>query len=128
MQEQVIAELIALDRAMQRAVAERDPVAFGKFLTEDYVLVDSRGIEHDKAGVVAECGDPEIHVAVNETSDHSVRIHGDVAIVIATLQQKGTQAGRPFDIPVRFTDTWVRQGGRWLCLSGHSCRLPGKNA
>lgn len=123
MSDPVVAELIALDRAMQRAVAQRDPAAFAKFLTEDYVLVDSRGKAHGKDAVVAECGDPSLRISVNESSEHGVRVHGDAAVVIALLQQKGTQDGKPFDVPVRFTDVWIRQGAKWLCLSGHASRV-----
>ena len=47
------AELDRLDRAMQRAVVDRDPVAFAGFLTDDYVLVVSNSRMVDKAAVVA---------------------------------------------------------------------------
>ena len=42
--------LAALDRAMQKAVVDRDPVAFASFLTDDYVLVvsTSRMVDKDK--------------------------------------------------------------------------------
>jgi ketosteroid isomerase-like protein len=116
-------DLIAADRAMQRAVLERDVLALAAFLTDDYVLVDSRGREHDKGAVLKELLDPEIRIAVNETQDHRVRLHGETAVVIAVLQQRGMDHGTPYDVPVRFTDTWIRRNGRWLCLSGHASRL-----
>jgi len=117
------ADLIAADRAMQRAMLERDVAAFAGFLADDYVLVDSRGRQHDKNAVLKQLLDPGIHIAVNETLDHHVRVHGEIAVVIAVLQQRGMDHGIPYDSPVRFTDTWMRRGGRWLCLSGHASRL-----
>lgn len=116
-------QLVALDKAMQRAVVDRDPAAFASFLTEDYVLVDSKGGMHGKAEVVAEITAKELKVELNESSDVSVRIHGDTAVVIAVLQQRGHDHGKPYDVPVRFTDTWIRKDGKWLCLSGHASRL-----
>ena len=116
-------QLIALDKAMQRAVVDRDPVAFASFLTDDYVLVDSKGGMHGKAEVVAEITAKELKVEFNESSDVSVRIHGDTAVVIAVLQQRGHDHEKSYDVPVRFTDTWIRKGGKWLCLSGHASRL-----
>ena len=121
--EDAVMDLIAADRAMQRAVLERDAAAFADFLADDYVLVDSRGRQHDKAAVVRQLVDPEIHVAVNETGDHHVRVHGEIAVVIAVLQQRGIDHGIAYDSPVRFTDTWMRKNGRWVCLSGHASRL-----
>src|SRR5437868_5034457 len=117
------AGLIAADRAMQRAVAERDLAAFAGFLADEYVLVDSRGTVHGKAEVLRQAADPGILVAVNEPHDHQVRLYGEVAVVIARLDQRGTDHGRPYDIPVRFTDVWVRREGRWVCTSGHASRL-----
>jgi len=108
---------------MQRAVAERDLAAFAAFLADDYLLVDSRGALHDKADVLKQLEDPEVQVAVNETHDHQIRLHGETAVVIAVLLQRGTDHGRAYDVPVRFTDVWLRRGERWVCLSGHASRL-----
>jgi ketosteroid isomerase-like protein len=116
-------ELIAADRAMQRAVVERDVTGFAAFLSDDYRLVDSRGRLQDKAAVLRDISDPAMRVLVYETQDHDVRIHGDAAVVIAVLQQRGIDHGVPYDKPVRFTDLWVRRGGRWVCVSGHASRL-----
>ena len=121
--EEAVADLIAADRAMQRAVLERDVATFAGFLADDYVLIDSRGRQHDKAAVLKQVVDPEIHIAVNETREHHVRVHGEMAVVIAVLQQRGIDRGVPYDVPVRFSDTWIRRNGRWLCLSGHATRL-----
>ena len=116
-------ELIAADRAMQRAVLERDVTGFAAFLSDDYLLVDSRGRVHDKAAVLRDLADPEMHLVVNGTEDHRVRVHGDLVIVIAVLQQRGVDHGVPYDLPVRFTDLWMRRDGRWVCVSAHASRL-----
>ena len=117
-------ELVLLDEAMQRAVVDRDAAAFGRFLTEDYVLVDSKGALHGKAEVVAGITSNETKVEVNESSEAQVRVQGDTAVLIAVLHQRGLDHGVPYDVPVRFTDTWIRRGGKWLCMSGHATRLP----
>lgn len=118
-----IAAVIAADRALQRAVLERDLAAFAVCLADDYRLVDSLGVLHDKSAVIAQLGDPEVRIVTYETQDPQIRVHGDVAVVIAVLQQRGIDHGKPYDAPVRFTDTWVRMDGRWVCLSGHASRL-----
>src|SRR5438270_1511509 len=82
-----IAQLIALDRAMQRAVVDRDAKTFAGFFTEDYVLVSASGKLYKKADVVAEITSPEVHYDVNESSDVSVRVQGDTGLVIASLHQ-----------------------------------------
>jgi ketosteroid isomerase-like protein len=115
-----IAQLIALDRAMQRAVVDRDAKTFAGFFTDDYVLVSSSGRLYKKAEVVAEITSPDVHYEINESSDVSVRVQGDTGLVIASLHQKGIDHGKPFDYHLRYTDTWVRQGGAWRNISAHA--------
>jgi ketosteroid isomerase-like protein len=117
------AELARLDRAMQRAVVDRDPVAFADFLTDDYVLVVSTSRLVDKAGVVAEIDSPDGRMDVNDSHDLRIRVHGDTAMVIADLHQVGRNGDTPFDYWVRYTDTWIRTAAGWKCLSGHATRL-----
>ena len=117
------AELARLDRAMQRAVVDRDPVAFASFLTDDYVLVVSTSRVVGKAEVVAEIDSPDGRMDVNDSHDLRIRVHGDTAMVIADLHQVGRQGDTPFDYWVRYTDTWIRTPAGWKCLSGHATRL-----
>ena len=115
--------LAGLDRAMQRAVVDRDPVAFAGFLTDDYVLVVSNSKMVGKADVVADIDAPGGRMDVNDSRDLRIRVHGDTAIVIADLHQVGRQGDAPFDYWVRYTDTWIRTPAGWKCLSGHATRL-----
>jgi ketosteroid isomerase-like protein len=116
-------ELIRLDRAMQRAVVDRDPVAFASFLTDDYVLVVSTSRLVGKAEVVAEIDSPDGRMDVNDSTDLRIRVHGDTALVIADLHQIGRNRDTPFDYWVRYTDTWIRTADGWKCVSGHATRL-----
>ncbi|MGH8051812.1 MAG: nuclear transport factor 2 family protein [Arenimonas sp.] len=119
-------QLTLLDRAMQQAVVDRDPVAFGSYLTDDYVLVVSSSSMYGKSEVVADITAPNTKFSLNESSNLNIRVHGDTAMVIADLHQVFTRDGKPFDYWVRFTDTWIMQNGRWLCLSGHATLLQKK--
>jgi ketosteroid isomerase-like protein len=115
--------LAALDRAMQKAVVDRDPVAFASFLTDDYVLVVSTSRMASKAEVVAEIDAPDGRMDVNDSTDLRIRVHGDTALVIADLHQVGRNGDTPFDYWVRYTDTWIRTADGWKCVSGHATRL-----
>lgn len=116
-------ELTRLDQAMQQAVIDRDPVAFGSFLTDDYVLVVSNSKMYTKSEVVADITAPDTLFSKNESSNLHIRVHKDAAMVIADLHQVFVRDGKPFDYWVRYTDTWVRVNGKWLCLSGHATLL-----
>lgn len=115
-----IAQLIAIDKAMQRAFVDRDLATLERIFTEDYVLVVSSGRETSRAEVLANVASPEASWEINETSDWKVRVHGDTAIVIATLHQKGTDHGKAFDSNVKFSDTYVRENGTWRNFHAHA--------
>lgn len=114
------ADLIATDQRMQHAFVTRDVAALEKIFTDDYVLVVSSGAERTRAQVLAEVADADIRWEINETSGWKVRVHGDTALVVATLHQKGVEHGKPFDSNVKFSDTYVRDHGVWRNLHGHA--------
>jgi len=47
-------------------------------------------------------------------------VHGDTAVLTAVaVDEVETDRGRE-TFRLRLTQTWVRQDGRWQCLSGHA--------
>ena len=115
-------ELISIDQKMQRAFVDRDIAALEKIFTDDYVLVLSSGTERTKAEVIADVASPDNRWEINETSGRKVRVHGDTAIVVAMLHQKGVDHGKSFDSNVKFADTYIRQNGTWRNVHAHASR------
>ena len=114
--------LIAVDKHMQRAFVDRDVAVLDQIFTDDYVLVVSSGEERSKAQILKEVASGDTHWEVNETSEWKVRVHGNLAIVVATLHQKGTSHGKPFDSHVKFSDTYLRDHGAWRNVHAHASR------
>jgi ketosteroid isomerase-like protein len=50
-------------------------------------------------------------------SDVKVTVFGHTAIATGMFTGKGTNAGKPVDARVRFTDTWVMTDGKRLCVA-----------
>jgi ketosteroid isomerase-like protein len=116
--------LIATDKRMQRAFVERDVATLDRIITDDYLLVASSGAERRKPAILAEVASPDVVYETNESSGWEVRVHGDTAIVVALLHQKGIDHGQPFDYSVRFSDTYVRENGAWRNVHAHATRVP----
>lgn len=115
-------QLIATDKRMQHAFVDRDLATLRRIFTDDYILVLWNGTERTKAEVLADVASPEIRWEVNQSSGWRVRVHGDTAIVVATLHQKGVDHGRPFDSNVKFSDTYVREHGVWRNVHANASR------
>ena len=118
--------LIATDKRMQRAFVDRDVATLDKIITDDYVLIASGGAERKKPAILAEVASPDVVYEINERSDWNVRVHGETAIVVALLHQKGIDHGKPFDYSVIFSDTYVRENGAWRNVHAHATRAPAK--
>ncbi|MEO8671232.1 MAG: nuclear transport factor 2 family protein [Tahibacter sp.] len=117
-----VEDLIATDKRMQRAFVDRDIQALEEIFTDDYVLVVASGDERSKAQILDSVKSPETHWEINETRDWKVRVHGDMAIVVAMLHQKGIDHGQSFDSNVKFSDTYIREKGRWRNMHLHASR------
>ena len=117
-----VADLIAIDKRMQRAFVDRDVAALKEIFTDDYVLVVSNGSERTKAMILAEVASPDTRWEINETSGWNVKVHGDMAIVVATLHQKGVDHGEAFDSNVKFSDTYIRENGKWRNVHAHASK------
>lgn len=115
-------EIERLDAELLAAMASHDTPTVDRMLLDEFVLITSGGRVHTKREILAEVGSPAVVFEANASREIRVRVRGDTAVLTGVLHQKGVQDGQPFDATVRYTDTWVRDGGAWRQLSGHASR------
>jgi uncharacterized protein (TIGR02246 family) len=128
----VLAET-SMDESAAVLQAERDGcVAYlrgdadkiAKFLTDDYTLTNSKGEITAAADDIEDAKTGRVHYDVFENYEMKVRVYGDhTAVVTGKTKIKGNAQGKPIDIIVQFTDTFVKQNGRWRLAAGHVSRL-----
>ena len=101
-----------------------DAAKIANFLTDDYTLTNSTGEISTAADDIEDAKSGRVHYDVFENYDMKVRIYDDhTAIVTGKTKVKGNAQGKPIDIIVQFTDTFVKQSGRWRLAAGHVSRL-----
>jgi ketosteroid isomerase-like protein len=101
-----------------------DAGKIANFLTDDYTLTDLKGEISTAADDIEDASSGRIHYDVFENYDMTVRLYADhTAIVTGKTKIKGNAQGKPIDIIVQFTDTFVKQSGRWRLAAGHVSRL-----
>ena len=60
-----------------------------------------------------------------EVSDLNIRIDGNTGVVIGVGHARGKGANaKPFDIKLRFTDTYIKRDGRWLAWASQATMVP----
>lgn len=117
--------LYRLEDQWARALIARDSSFFRRTLHSDYVYSDERG-NFDKSQVIAEQvgGTDTVQYAANENM--RAHVHGDAAVVTGILVVRGRGQSGTFQHRYRFTDTWLRQGGRWLMIASQDYDIPAR--
>ncbi len=110
-------KIIALENLWNQVQINHDADAMGKMLDSDFVLTDYDGSVMSKAQFLASIRDNSIQLTVEVSTDMKLHRHGDTVIVIGATHEKGTEKGKPFSHVGRFTDTWFKKDGQWLCIA-----------
>ena len=114
------------DPATAYLKSDADGIAQG--VMEDYTLTNSAGKITTRADDIDEAKKNDPKYEIFENYDMKVRVHGDTAVVTGKTHTKGVSGGKPFDSVFQFTDTFVKDGGRWRLLAGHVSKLPAKES
>ena len=115
----------AMDTRYQAAVKNNDVEGMGRILADDFILVTSSGKTETKTDLLNEARESKTTYERQEDTDQTVRLWGDTAVVTAKLWAKGTDGGKPFDVKLWFSDTYVRTLAGWKYVFGQaSCHLP----
>ena len=110
-------KIIALENLWNQMQINHDADAMGKMLDSDFVLTDYDGTVFSKDQFLATIRDKSIQVATEVSEDMKLHRHSDTVVVIGATHEKGTEKGKPFSHHGRFTDTWIKKDGQWLCIA-----------
>ena len=110
-------KIIALENLWNQMQINHDAEAMGQMLDPNFVLTDYDGTVASKGEFLASVKDMSVTLTTEVSQDMRLFSHGDTVIVIGATREAGTSKGKPFQHHGRFTDTWVRSDGKWLCLA-----------
>jgi ketosteroid isomerase-like protein len=119
-------ELLNLEKEFAQAIIKNDAEAVGRFLADDWVIVDPDGDIIDRSRFLAVIKSGALTHEMMESDDVSVRIYGDTAILMGLTRSKGKFMGQDFTTRERATDIFVKQHGRWQCVFSQLTRVTKK--
>ena len=101
------------------AFLKADVAAAEALLAPGFTLVNSSAVVQTREEVLAEIRNRD--PLYDEFRNHSMtaRVFGDAAIVQGITTVKGKSGGQAFDVNVRFTDTLIRERGKWRLVVSH---------
>ena len=120
--------VLQTERDLATAYLKSDADGIAQGVMEDYTLTNSAGKITTRADDIDEAKKNDPKYEIFENYDMKVRVHGDTAVVTGKAHTKGVSGGKPFDFQFQFTDTFVKDGGRWRLLAGHVSKLPAKES
>jgi ketosteroid isomerase-like protein len=113
-------KILALENAWNQAEQNKDTKALDGLLASTLVYIDYDGSLMDKAKFMASVKAPSLHPEQIVNESMTAYMYGDSAVVTGIYREKGMRNGKPYSRRGRFTDTWVNQGGTWVCASSQS--------
>jgi hypothetical protein len=106
-----------------QAQVSRDATAIANLIGDKFVDTEYDGQVSDRGKFLADFADPKFQPSVMSIDDVKVEIYATAAIVTGAYHTKGLYGGKPYEHFGRFTDTWVFQDGKWMCVASHSSLL-----
>jgi len=113
-------KLAALERLWNQAQMNHDSKAIASMIGERFVYTESNGAVSNFEKFLVDFTDTSYKPSLMNVQNVNVDLYGAAAVVTGDYHTKGTVDGKPFEHFGRFTDTWVFQGGKWLCVASHS--------
>jgi ketosteroid isomerase-like protein len=98
---------------------QRQVDILASLLADDFIITVEDGNTYGKTGYISHSAEPSTHVEVAEMSDLKVRMHGNTAVVTGAYHERGTSGGKPYEYHDRFTDIWMKSGGKWQVVASH---------
>ncbi len=111
--------VIAAERALQAAMRASDVAALERLLHPDLLAVGPDGALVDRATDLAAHGSGHFAIAALSEQELEVRVAGETAVTFVVLDVSGTIDRADVSGRMRYTRTWVRDGGSWRVLAAH---------
>jgi hypothetical protein len=119
-----IRKVIDCDLRWAQAHRDLDLKIIEEILSEKYQQIQADGSSISKEELLSSYRSGERLWEVSESSDHKVRISGDLAIMIGRWRGVGFNQGERFDNSARFLTIYELVDGIWKMLLGISVPIP----
>jgi hypothetical protein len=111
--------LFALENQWVDALVKSDTATLDSIFADTYVDTDEHSHRSDKQAVLSVLKSGDLHIASIKLSDMHASLYGDAAVVIGTAAQVGNFKSQPLTATIIFTDTFIKQNGKWKAVASH---------
>ena len=119
-------QVAMLSKQHREAAVKGDTKAMDSILADDWVGIGPQGDVGSKAQQAKSLKEGSIDFEAIDPEEVKVRVYGDTAVVMGRYHVKLTHSGHKADALVRTTEVFVRQGGKWRCVSTQVTGIAGQ--
>ncbi len=112
-------EIIRIEQEMLDALLKGDATANERYMAQDYVFTGPDGKVMDKTQSVADVKSGDLKLESSKMDDMKVHVYGDTAVATYGSTDKGSYKGKDISGKFRWTDVFVKRGGKWQLVAGH---------
>lgn len=117
-------DLIKLEKDWGNAIIKRDVAFLDRIMANESVGTDYKGIVHtSKAEYLADVKSGATAVTSLVVDDMKAHVWGNAGIVWGRTTEKSRYKGKNTSGQYQWTDTWIKQSGRWQCVASHSSKV-----
>lgn len=118
-------ELMQLEREIGAANIRRDKAFFERIEADEFIFTDSGGGLTTRTEDVASLDKPagDFKLVSYVVDEMKVFVYGKTAVVTGRTTTVSRGKDREITNKSRFTDVFVRRGGRWQIVAGHASRI-----
>ena len=119
-------EIRKLEEEFGKAMIQNDAEAIGRFLADDWIIIDPDGGIIDRARFLGVIKSGALTHQAMDSTDMRIRIYANTATVTALTTSTGKYMGQEFKTQERATDVFVKENGQWRCVISQLTRFAGK--
>jgi len=116
--------IITVENSWVDALVKSDMTALDSIFADTYVDTDEHSHRGGKQDVFSFLKSGDLKLDSIKLSDMQVHIYGDAAVVVGSSTQAGSFLGGPVAEKIIFTDTFVKQNGKWRAVASHRSVAP----
>jgi ketosteroid isomerase-like protein len=117
-------QLKQMEDDWQKATRTKDTAGLKRIIAEDWVATNEMGKSLNREEYLSQTTANTDVIQSNENTDMQVRVFGDTAVVTGGLIEKGTRNGTAYTDTYRWTDVFVKRGGRWQAVASQWVKVP----
>jgi ketosteroid isomerase-like protein len=121
-------ELSRLEQVWNEAHIEGDANALDALWADDLVVTVPRMPSMSKPDSLAIWRSGQVKFMRYQTSDLTIRVYGDAAVVTGRLQRTRDFKGKTMNDDWRFTKIYIRRDGKWKVVAFHASEAPPETA